>query len=108
MEHLGEAFGHAAAYLLHLLFAIAGKFAPAAFGVAHDIVHVAQYLLACRCEFVETVGMQHHEVGSVESAAIADVARTMATIVRNIERLFASGGWCELGGDAIGIHIVIA
>lgn len=45
MEHLGKRSVNAATYILHLLFAIAGKFAPAAFGVAHDIVHVAQYLL---------------------------------------------------------------
>ena len=107
-EHLGEVLNHAAADVLQLLLAIAREFAPTALGVAHDVIHIVEDLLASRCQLVERVGLLHHPIWDIVTTSAIDVTRAMTSVMRDIKGLLASRGRGEHGGDGIGIGVVVA
>ena len=107
MEHLGEVEHHSAGYCAMLLASIARQLAPATLGVSHHQLHLLEHTLSRRCQFIETVGMSHHLEGNVETTAAADIARTMPTVMREIEGLLACRSRCVDSLDTVGIGIVV-
>ena len=81
---------------------------PTVFRVFKDQVHLTEHLLSNGSQLVHAIGVHHHLIRNLITGTSVDVAGTVTTVVRYIERLLAL--WCrrQVLKYVVGIGVIVA